>query len=114
MRSLFAALALLLCTPAARADDDPPGTTQLSLHLNSTQLLPSPPGSTAVCDDPAVVVAEVTEQGLALRGVSIGTTLCGLRGPAGQQVGVLRVKVIHKPKTKKKRAGDEPDGATDP
>ena len=99
MRTLFAALALLLATPlAARAGEDPPGTEAVTILLHRAKPIKTAlQGTTAVCDAPSIVGAELTEEGLVLRGLSLGTTLCGLRGSFGQQLGVLRVTVVTPP-----------------
>lgn len=115
MRPLFTALALLLAAPlAAGAAEDPPGTEPVSVVLHrSTPIKTGQQGTTAVCDDPAVASPELTEEGLVLRGLSLGTTLCGLRGVSGQQLGLLRVTVVAPPPPKSKSPAQRQGAADD-
>jgi hypothetical protein len=47
------------------------------------------PAGPASCEDPSVATGELTEKGLAFRGLKQGTTLCSARSSGGQ--GMLRV-----------------------
>ncbi|MBS2023371.1 MAG: pilus assembly protein N-terminal domain-containing protein [Deltaproteobacteria bacterium] len=100
----FAALVLALgfLTSPARADDepkDPKGTRQLKLSLGERRSIHmNEPGTRAVCDDPSIVKADLSDaEGVTLEGIGLGTTLCGLRGPGGTQHGLYRVTVVPPP-----------------
>lgn len=96
MRTLFAAFLLLLAASlAARASENPPGMQAVTVILDSTTpVKTAQQGTTAICDDPTIVSPALGKEGLVLHGLALGTTLCGLRGSSGQQLGLLRVTVV--------------------
>jgi hypothetical protein len=54
------------------------------------------PVLTSLCDDPGVVAYEVGKAGAELKGVKVGSTLCGLLGSSGVRT-VVRVTVVPPP-----------------
>jgi hypothetical protein len=73
MRALAIAGCLLLSL-AARADD--PGVVPLTLAVGQTVPLGPAPIRNLICDDTAVVGPVDSPDGTALRGKTVGTTLC--------------------------------------
>jgi len=91
MRWMLIALSLLAGPALA---DDPAGTTPLTLEIGATKKLSLPPGGRIICDDTSVVAAETGATTVTLRGLKIGTTLCGVRGAGETAAGVYRITVV--------------------
>jgi hypothetical protein len=97
MRTLLA-LALLLATPAFA--DDPEGTRTMELHVGQSKSIPAPDGSRIVCDDPDVAAGQLDKGEFSIKGLKVGTTLCGVRQPGELPGGLYRVRVGEKKKEK--------------
>lgn len=94
MRSvaLLAAIAVV-AAPVALAD----GPTPLELDVGEaanvcTRKLATCPVQTSICDDPKIARVELGKAGPEIKGVSPGTTLCGILGSGGFRR-MLRVTV---------------------
>jgi hypothetical protein len=84
MRVAAALAVLALGSPAALAD----GPSKLELGVGDrvnvcTAGLARCPLMTSACDDPRIAAVELGKAGAELKGVSPGTTLCGLVGSGG-------------------------------
>ena len=95
-------VALLVLAGAARADDppsDPEGTMRVELEVGDATDAPARAAATVICDDPSIVAPELTGDGgtsFVLRGIKVGTTLCGVRQEGQIPAGLYRLVV--KPK----------------
>ena len=74
-------LVLSLAAPAALATDADEGILSANLRVGETSAVEVGPAIGSVCDDPAVVKAEMTagtatNNKLVLTGLKVGTTLC--------------------------------------
>jgi hypothetical protein len=78
---------------ALLAQADPPGTTAMSLTVGETKTATAPPAAQVICDDPAVVQGTRDKGGARFTGLKVGSTLCGVRGVAGEPHGVYRITV---------------------
>lgn len=72
---------------------DPPGTTAMSLSVGDSKTVTAPPAAQLICDDPAVVQATRDKAGARFTGLKAGSTLCGVRGVAGEPHGAYRITV---------------------
>jgi hypothetical protein len=89
--NLNIAVGLLGLTLLGQAD--PPGTTELSLSVGQSKTVTAPPGARILCDDPAVVQGIRDQTGARFTGLKVGSTLCGVRGVAGEPHGAYRITV---------------------
>ena len=108
------ALAPLITAVAAAvlaAETDPAGTVLLPLGTGQSAPVTAAPGANVLCDDPAVVAPDFAEDAgdFVLRGLTPGTTLCGV-WLAGQKPGGLYRVVVT---AKADDAGAKPDLAAD-
>ena len=78
---------------ALLAQSDPPGTTAMTLSVGETKTAPAPPAAQVICDDPAVVQGTRDKGGARFTGLKVGSTLCGVRGVAGEPHGAYRITV---------------------
>lgn len=97
MRHALAALALLLAV-AARAE----GGTPVRLSVGEVVKLCKAglamcPASTFLCDDPKVALIENGPDGVELKGIAPGTTVCSVLGPGQAFRAVLDVTVTPPP-----------------
>src|SRR6266403_6113980 len=92
---LFALLLLLLSVDAPGGEGDPPGTVSVDLEAGETSPVQAESGASVICDDPHVVAPEFTADGngLLLRALDPGSTLCGVWLKGGKPGGLYRVKV---------------------
>lgn len=95
--------ALLLGAGSAGAADDP-GVIRLELFVGEDAGVSSGPVREFLCDDGGLVKLEFQANGVALRGLRAGTTICSFRDAASVRR-VLRVVV---------RDGASPAGGTAP
>jgi hypothetical protein len=65
----------------------------MSLSVGQTKTVTAPPAARVVCDDPAVVQGTRDEEGARFTGLKIGSTLCAVRGVAGEPHGAYRITV---------------------
>lgn len=87
------AILALAGAPAALAEGETPVEVAVGETVNVCAAgLASCPLQTSLCDDPKVATIETGGAGPELKGVSPGTTLCGLLGSSGHRR-VLRVTV---------------------
>ncbi len=93
MRAFAIAGCLLLSLPA-RADD--PGVIPLTVDVGQVVPLGPAPVRNLICDDPAVVAPVDSPEGTALRGKSVGTTLCSFTDALSVRR-VTRVTVVQPP-----------------
>ncbi|TMB14314.1 MAG: hypothetical protein E6J65_23410 [Deltaproteobacteria bacterium] len=108
------ALAPLITAVAAAVlagETDPAGTVLLPLGTGQSAPVTAAPGANVLCDDPAVVAPDFAEDAgdFVLRGLTPGTTLCGV-WLAGQKPGGLYRVVVT---AKADDAGAKPDLAAD-
>jgi hypothetical protein len=92
---LFAVLLLLLSVDAPGGEGDPPGTVSVDLEAGETSPVQAESGASVICDDPHLVAPEFTADGngLLLRALEPGSTLCGVWLKGGKPGGLYRVKV---------------------
>ena len=92
---LFAVLLVLLSLDAPGSEGDPSGTVSLDLEAGETSPVQAESGASVICDDPHVVAPEFTADGngLLLRALEPGSTLCGVWLPGEKPGGLYRVKV---------------------
>ena len=92
---LFAVLLLLLSVDAPGGEGDPPGTVSVDLEAGETSPVQAESGASVICDDPHVVAPEFTADGngLLLRALEPGSTLCGVWLKGGKPGGLYRVNV---------------------
>ncbi len=93
MRAFAIAGCLLLSLPAV-ADD--PGVVPMTLAVGQTVPLGPAPVRNLICDDTAVVGPVDSTEGTALRGKSVGTTLCSFTDALSVRR-VTRVTVVPSP-----------------
>jgi hypothetical protein len=101
MKAMWRAIGCVLLLAGAAHADDPAGTQTLELYVDATKFIVAPDGSRIVCDDPSVVSADLVDGKLQLRGLKVGTTLCGVRHPGELPGGLYRVRVAPKPPKEK-------------
>src|SRR6266478_5837450 len=116
---LFAVLLFLFSVDVPGGEGDPPGTVSLDLEAGESKPIEAESGASVICDDPHVVALEFTADGngLLLRALEPGSTLCGvwLRGekPGGlYRVKVRAKKAEPKPAPAPASAGAVKDGGT--
>ena len=95
------ALAPLITAVAAAvlaAETDPAGTVLLPLGTGQSAPVTAAPGANVLCDDPAVVAPDFAEDAgdFVLRGLTPGTTLCGVWLAGQKPGGLYRVVVTAK------------------
>ncbi len=98
MTHLARLLSLLALATPALAADPPDAPYPLTITLGRILALCRTgtiacPAREAICDDPAIATPDDTPDGLGLRGVAPGTTLCSARGASWQRR-VYRVTVV--------------------
>ena len=100
-------------------EGDPPGTVSVDLEAGETSPVQAESGASVICDDPHVVAPEFTADGngLLLRALESGSTLCGVWLRGEKPGGLYRVKVRArkgepKPAPAPASAGTEKDGGT--
>lgn len=97
MTRTVAALTLLLAV-AARADDGTPVRLAAGEKVNLCQAaLARCPASAFLCDDPRIALVENGPDGVELKGISPGTTVCSVLGPGQAFRSVLSVTVTPPP-----------------
>jgi hypothetical protein len=97
MKIAAALTALALGSPVALAEGPTPLELSVGERVNvCTAKLAACPVQTSLCDDPRIASVELGKSGAELRGVSPGTTLCGIVGAGGLRR-VVRVTVIAAP-----------------
>ncbi len=87
-----AVLLALLAPLAGRGEDGGPsaaGPHVLQIRVGASVAICKTgtilcPAGAATCDDPAVAVAQFTEEGVAFKGLKPGATLCSARAASGQ------------------------------
>src|SRR6266403_4048827 len=92
---LFSVLLCLLSVDAPAGEGDPPGTVSVDLETGETTPVHAESGASVICDDLHVVAPEFTADGngLLLRALEPGSTLCGVWLPGEKPGGLYRVKV---------------------
>jgi hypothetical protein len=91
----FGLLLLLFAAGALAEADDPIGTVSLEIEVGKTAPVSAPHGASILCDDPGVVAPEFTADGngLLLRALRPGSTLCGVWLPGEKPGGLYRVRI---------------------
>ena len=96
--------ALLVGAGVARAADDP-GVIRMELAVGEDTMVSRGPVREFLCDDGGLVKLEFLPNGVALRGLRAGSTLCSFRDAASVR-NVVRVVV--------REAGSAPGGTSKP
>jgi hypothetical protein len=91
---LLSAAALLLSGVGSAADD--PGVIRVEMLLGQDATISGGPIRELICDDGNLVKVEYVADGVALKGLRVGTTLCSFRDAASVRQ-VLRVVVREPP-----------------
>ncbi|MEI7705699.1 MAG: hypothetical protein WCK73_14010 [Deltaproteobacteria bacterium] len=93
----IAAVAILAAAPplGAKGADDP-GVSRLEILVGQEATVSGGPIRELICDDGALVSPSFTPDGVALKGLRAGTTLCSFRDAASVRK-VLRVVVRESP-----------------
>ncbi len=102
-------LAVSLSAQAQEGPADPEGTVVVVLEVGEATDAPARAGAMVICDDPSIVAPELVGDGgtsFLLRGLAVGTTLCGVRQEGQIPGGLYRIRVT--PKKKKPAAVEAP------
>lgn len=100
----IAAIVVLAAPLAGAAADDEPGVIRVEMLVGQVATVSGGPIRELICDDGALVRPEYVENGVALKGLRAGNTLCSFRDAASVRR-VLRVVVREPPAS---------DGASSP
>jgi hypothetical protein len=91
---VLAAGAIGLAGPASGADD--PGVVPFELEVGEVKRISAGPVRELICDDGSLVAPAFRDDGVVLKGLRAGTTLCSYRDVASIRT-VLRVVVVVPP-----------------
>jgi hypothetical protein len=101
MRQILAAMALLLAV-AARGGGGTPVRLSAGEVVKLCQAgLARCPASAFLCDDPKIALIENGPEGVELKGIAPGTTVCSVLGPGQAFRAVLDVTVTPPPEAPK-------------
>jgi hypothetical protein len=89
-------IALGLLGLALLAQPDPQGTSRMSLSVGETKTAPAPPAAQVICDDTTIVQSTRAEGRARFTGLKVGSTLCAVRGVAGEPHAAYRITVTAK------------------
>lgn len=93
-RALGAAVLCAAALPAAGADD--PGVVPFQVEVGQEKRISAGPIRELMCDDGSLVAPAFRDDGVVLKGLRAGTTLCSYRDVASIRT-VLRVVVVESP-----------------